>query len=65
MKVVIEITKDEVREAIRDYIFDRVSTSYQHEFGDASLSFMDVNGELSNFTVTAECEIKPKEKKTK
>lgn len=63
MKTVITVTKQEIEEAVRDYIFNRASTGYQHEFGDGHLTFTNVDGEIGNFTGSIEVEIKAKEPK--
>lgn len=63
MKVAITITKQEIEEAVRDFIFERASTGYRHEFGDAQLSFMNSDGDIGNFTCITEAEIIKKEEK--
>lgn len=63
MKTVITVNKQEIEEAVRDYIFDRASTGYQYEFGDGVLTFTNKDGEIGFFTGSIEVEIVKKEDK--
>ena len=63
MIMLMTIGKQEIEEAVKDYMAERVMAGYQYKLSNFKLSFTDKNGDLPHFACTAETEVGFKEEK--
>lgn len=63
MKVSVIIVKSEIEAAIKQYILDRLDTTYKYQLRAPTLSFSNKDGEIGFFSCIAETEVELKKEK--
>lgn len=60
-KAVITLTRDEVEEAVKEYIADRVRAGYRFKTSEATLGFDNKDGAVGYFECSVAMDIEPEE----
>ena len=63
MKATITITKQEIEEAVKRYIDDRIRPGYSHEFTGTDMTFGNKEGNIGYFECFIDVVVEPESKK--